>query len=199
MIVFYDVTYEIDTDGKVIFGLTITARRLSARLAGGFAVASVLVAATIVFITRGALVGTLINDITTDTVDPPAFNAVIALRPPGSNPVEYGGAAVAARQAELYGDIRPVQSSLRAADAHNRALGIARGMGWEIVASDSGTGIIEAVDTTRLFRFKDDVVIRVTSTAQGSRVDIRSRSRVGRSDLGKNAARIREFIRRFSS
>ena len=71
-------------------------------------------------------------------------------------------------------------------------------MGWQIVADDDATGMIEAIDTTLLLRFKDDVVIRVVGTAEGSRVDVRSRSRVGRSDLGKNAARIREFIRRFS-
>lgn len=174
------------------------ARQRFALLAGGLAIASVL-AAAVIYLDGGTLLGTPINDITTDTVDPPAFDAVIPLRPPGSNPVEYGGAAVAARQAQLYGDIGPVRSTLSTEDAHGRALDVARRMGWEIVASDSGTGMIEAVATTRLFRFKDDVAIRVTRTAQGSRVDIRSRSRVGRSDLGKNAARIREFIRRFSS
>lgn len=170
------------------------------RILGGVAALFLLLLAVSVFMHPGtALVGRPINDITTDTIDPPAFTAVVPLRPEGSNPVEYGGAAVASRQAELYPDIRPVESALSAVDAFARALEIGRSMGWEIVAADPGAGIIEAIDTTRLFRFKDDVVIRVVRTEAGSRIDIRSRSRVGRSDLGKNASRIREFIRRFSS
>ena len=71
-------------------------------------------------------------------------------------------------------------------------------MGWEIFATDENKQIIEAIDVTPLFRFKDDIVIRVTSTDTGSRIDIRSQSRVGRSDLGKNASRIRSFITNFS-
>ena len=174
--------------------------RFTVRILSGVAVLFLLIVAVSVALNPGApLVGRLINDVTTDTVDPPEFRAVVPLRPPGSNPVEYGGQAVAARQAELYPDIRPVHSELSAADSFARALETARSMGWEIVADDETTGIIEAVDTTRLFRFKDDVVVRVVDTEAGARVDIRSRSRVGRSDLGKNATRIREFIRRFSS
>ena len=72
-------------------------------------------------------------------------------------------------------------------------------MRWNIVARNSESGIIEAVATTRFFRFKDDVVVRVRPTAEGSRIDLRSRSRIGLSDLGKNAARIMEFRSRFRS
>ncbi|MBN1239248.1 MAG: DUF1499 domain-containing protein [Gammaproteobacteria bacterium] len=141
--------------------------------------------------------GTPINDITTDLEDPPRFDAVIPLRPAGSNPVEYGGAAVAARQREAHPEVRPIESQLAPAEAFDRALEVARDMGWEIVADDRASGIIEAVDTTTFFRFKDDIVVRVRPANGGSRIDLRSLSRVGRSDLGKNAARIVEFTQSF--
>ena len=143
--------------------------------------------------------GPLINDITTDLNDPPAFDAVIPLRPEGSNPIEYGGPEVAAAQRETHPEIRPIETSLAPDAAFERALVVARGMGWNVVAADAATGIIEAVDTTPFFRFKDDVVIRVRAAAQGSRVDLRSRSRVGRSDLGKNAARIMAYEKAFAA
>ena len=141
--------------------------------------------------------GPLMNDITTDLEDPPRFDAVIPLRPPGSNPVEYGGAAVAANQRAVHPEVQPILTDLPPTQAFARALAIAGDMGWDVVAEDAAKGIIEAVDTTPFFRFKDDVVVRVRPNGPGSRVDLRSRSRVGLSDLGKNAARIMEFSARF--
>lgn len=141
--------------------------------------------------------GPPINDITTDLEDPPQFSAVVPLRPAGSNPVEHGGAAVAARQREAHPEVQPIDSPLPPAEALEQALDTARDMGWEIVAEDPSTGIIEAVDTTTFFRFRDDVVVRVRPSGSGSRVDVRSLSRIGRSDLGKNAARIMEFTESF--
>ena len=73
------------------------------------------------------------------------------------------------------------------------ALISAQAMGLRIVSSDAKQGRIEAVDTTFWFGFKDDVVIR----CQDFRVDLRSISRVGRSDLGANAKRIEQFIEIF--
>jgi uncharacterized protein (DUF1499 family) len=67
-------------------------------------------------------------------------------------------------------------------------------MGWDVVAVDAGRGRTEATDTTRWFRFKDDVVVRVTPSGNGARVDVRSKSRVGRSDVGTNARRIRTYL-----
>jgi uncharacterized protein (DUF1499 family) len=72
-------------------------------------------------------------------------------------------------------------------------------MGWELVAADSAAGRIEATATTRWFGFKDDVVVRIRPDAAGSRVDVRSVSRVGRSDVGANAERIRAYLRRVGS
>jgi len=72
----------------------------------------------------------------------------------------------------------------------------ARDIGWQIVAAVPAQGRIEATDTTLWFGFKDDIVVRVTPTAAGSRLDVRSVSRLGEGDLGKNAARIRAYVRR---
>ena len=99
---------------------------------------------------------------------------------------------------KLWTSADKLRSTLDADAAYQRALEVAQAMGWEIVAQNSRGGIIEAIDTTRLFRFKDDIVIRVVGTPEGSTIDIRSRSRLGRSDLGKNAARIREYLGRFT-
>jgi uncharacterized protein (DUF1499 family) len=75
-----------------------------------------------------------------------------------------------------------------------RAVDVARGLGWEIVAAVPAEGRLEATDRTRWFGFRDDVVVRVRPEGAGSRVDVRSVSRVGRSDLGTNARRIRGFL-----
>ena len=120
-----------------------------------------------------------------------------SLRPAKSNTLEYPGVKAAERQRELFPDITSIQSSLPSEDAFKRALDIAEAMNWEIVSQDVNTGIIEAVSSTILFDFKDDVVIRVQSSEKGSLIDIRSHSRIGRSDRGKNAQRIRQFIKDF--
>ena len=136
-----------------------------------------------------------IHDITTDTERPPEFVAILPLRAAAPNPAAYGGPDVARAQAGAYPDLRPHRMGAAPADAFKRALQAARDMGWEIVAADAAAGRIEATDTTFWFGFKDDVVIRVQADSAGSRVDVRSVSRVGVSDVGANAARIRAYLR----
>jgi uncharacterized protein (DUF1499 family) len=109
-------------------------------------------------------------------------------------PAAYPGGEVAAAQRRAYPDIGPLALAMPPATAFARALDAAKGMGWEIVAADAGAGRIEATATTPWFGFRDDVVVRITPAAAGSRVDVRSVSRVGRSDLGTNARRIREYL-----
>ena len=138
-----------------------------------------------------------IHDITTDTEDPPVFVAVLPLRADAANPPEYPGEEVAQQQREAYPAVQPILTQLSAAEAFDRAENVARELGWEIVTTVPQDGRIEATDTTFWFGFKDDIVIRVRPTAEGSRIDIRSKSRVGRSDVGANAARIRDFIAGF--
>jgi len=69
-------------------------------------------------------------------------------------------------------------------------------MGWEILRSDAKSGRIEAVATTFWFGFKDDVTVQVASVGQGSRVEVRSKSRVGKGDSGANAKRIGAYFER---
>lgn len=138
-----------------------------------------------------------IHDITTDTMNPPQFVDVTPLRIDAPNPVDYPGEEFAEQQREAYPDIRPLELSQSADQAFERALRTARDLGWEIVAAVPSDGRIEATATTFWFGFKDDVVIRITPVGAGSRLDIRSKSRLGRSDIGANAARIRKFVRNF--
>jgi uncharacterized protein (DUF1499 family) len=136
-----------------------------------------------------------INDITTDLQDPPRFVAVLPLRASAPNPPEYLAGTVADEQRRAYPDIQPLVLPMPASQAFERALAAARDLDWEIVASDRAAGRIEAVDTTYWFGFKDDVVIRIREQAGGARIDVRSKSRVGRGDAGANARRIRAFLR----
>lgn len=136
-----------------------------------------------------------IHDITTDTEDPPVFAAALPLRAGAPNPAEYGGPEVAARQREAYPDIAPLHARIPPDRAFAVALATARERGWDIIAAESAAGRIEASDTTSWFGFIDDVVIRIALLPEGgSRVDVRSVSRVGRSDVGTNARRIRAFL-----
>jgi uncharacterized protein (DUF1499 family) len=140
-----------------------------------------------------------IHDITTDTDNPPQFVALRAVREQSPNGPEYGGEKIAQQQKAGYPDIQPLVLDDPPARAFERALAAARNMGWEIAAASPEDGRIEATATTRWFRFKDDVVIRVTPSATGSRIDVRSKSRLGRSDLGTNAKRIRAYFAALNS
>ena len=135
-----------------------------------------------------------IHDISTDMIDPPGFVALLDTRNKSPNGSAYGGAAIAEQQRKAYADIKPLDISAPPRDAMQKAIDAARSMGWEVVASDVATGRVEATDTTSWFGFKDDVVIRVRPNGSGSRIDVRSVSRVGRSDIGANAKRIREYL-----
>ncbi len=146
-----------------------------------------------------------IHDISTDLADPPQFK-MLALREdyldniPGQDDPEMRGLNPlqrwAAIHAEAYGDIRSVRITMPVADAIAKAERIAKERGWDIAIADPVEGRLEATDTTRFFRFKDDVVLRVrpTDDGTGSIIDMRSISRVGQSDLGVNAKRVRAFL-----
>jgi uncharacterized protein (DUF1499 family) len=137
-----------------------------------------------------------IHDITTDVFDPPQFVALAAERALAPNGAKYGGMEVAAQQQKAYPDIKSVILKTPPAETVQRAIDAARKEGWEIVASDAPAGRIEATDATSWFGFKDDIVVRVRPEGTGSRVDVRSVSRVGRSDLGTNAKRVRGYLAR---
>jgi uncharacterized protein (DUF1499 family) len=135
-----------------------------------------------------------IHDITTDTENPPAFVAIAPLRADAPNSVEYSGPETAAQQHAAYPDIQPLRLNVPADQAFDEALDQARDMGWEIIDASAAAGRIEASDRTFWFGFRDDVVIRITPADGGSVLDIRSKSRIGRGDVGTNARRIRAYL-----
>ena len=139
-----------------------------------------------------------IHDISTDLENPPAFDAVVPLRADAPNTLERP-ADLADLQRSGYPDLAPITLSQPPERVFDRALSVAQESGWEIVTADRSSGRIEATDTTPWFGFKDDVVVRLTPWGSGTRVDVRSVSRVGRSDVGTNAARIEEYLERVGS
>tara|TARA_R110002167_G_scaffold3614_1_gene17494 strand:+ start:12975 stop:13700 length:726 start_codon:yes stop_codon:yes gene_type:complete len=140
-----------------------------------------------------------IHHVSTDTINPPKFQAIVALRGEGSNPLEYDSEKLAPLQKAAYPKVKTIISELSAEQAFANAVDTAVNLGWEIVAKHAEQGIIEATDTTLLWGFKDDVVIRIQATTTGSKVDLRSISRIGGTDLGANAKRVESFISRFSN
>jgi len=140
-----------------------------------------------------------IHDISTDTENPPLFEAIKPLRAGSPNPSEYGGDAVALQQRKAYPDITPVFLRLPPSDAFARALSTAESLCWQIAAADPAAGRIEATDQTFWFGFKDDIVIRLTPHDGGVTLDVRSTSRVGRSDVGTNAKRIRAYLKKLQN
>ena len=138
-----------------------------------------------------------IHDITTDLDNPPVFAAAGQVRGKGSNSLALKPEVIAA-QAAAYPDLKTLVTRDPIEQAFERALETAASLGWEVYHQDLNAGTIEAVDTTAVMAFKDDVVIRINTDADGTLVDLRSVSRVGISDLGANAARIREFFQAFT-
>lgn len=137
-----------------------------------------------------------IHDITTDPQNPPAFAATLAARAAEHGATAtYGGAALYAQQQAGYPDIAPLMTALPPAETFKRALALAETMPrWTIVKSDPQAGTIEGSARSFFMGFTDDFVIRVGPESSGSRVDMRSESRQGRSDLGANARRIRDYF-----
>jgi len=139
-----------------------------------------------------------IHDITTNTEAPPAFLVLDETRSGAKNSLVYGGPKVAGMQKKFYPHIKPIQSNLSAPAAFDKALAIAEDKGWEIVSQDPIALRFEATARTVVYSFMDDVVVVVTPQESASRVDMRSVSRIGRSDKGVNAARIDDFISTFN-
>ncbi len=133
-----------------------------------------------------------INDITTNPGDPPAFPAASRAEPNRGRDMGYP-AGFAPLTTAAYPDLRPLEVAGDARTAYARALETARALGWEIVEERPQRGEFEAREVSSLFRFVDDVSVRVRAAEGGAVIDLRSKSRDGRGDLGANAARIRAF------
>jgi uncharacterized protein (DUF1499 family) len=141
-----------------------------------------------------------INDITTDPVAPPRFIASAKQRTPDANAVNYGGPAVAGQQAAHYADIRPIVVLRPVNQTLEAVQDAVRRMRWRIIAEDpplgkGRPGYIEAIDRTLVLGFTDDIVIRIDGDQRETRIDVRSASRYGRHDLGRNASRVRAFLK----
>jgi hypothetical protein len=156
-----------------------------------------------------------IHDISTDVEYPPAFVALVPLRtqqsgdPRQINPPGYDGAALAkgadgetettaALQKKYYPELRQRADLTPPAKLFDRAVRAAHRMGWDVIAVVPKEGSIEATDTSFWFGMTDDIVIRVKPAGIGARLDVRSKSRFGQSDMGENAARIRSFMKTLS-
>jgi len=177
---------------------TVLATRVNARRALVMSLAGLVIAGVTVWVpydmrmTAAAL--PVIHDITTDLTDPPEFARVATVRTPDDHPVAYDGPAVGAQQRKAYPDLAPLKLKAPRDKVFAAAQSALVSMGLELVDADAAQGRIEATATSLLFGFKDDVVVRIAEDADGTKVDVRSKSRVGRHDIGMNAKRIRAFL-----
>jgi len=136
-----------------------------------------------------------IHDITTDTKDAPVFVALRAARDAAPNETEYVGGEIAAAQLAAFPELQTKIMDQPGNSIFAAAENVAAGMGWDIAASVPAEGRIEATATTRIYGYKDDIVIRIRPTMESTtEIDVRSASRVGLGDLGANAARISAFL-----
>jgi uncharacterized protein (DUF1499 family) len=143
----------------------------------------------------------LLNDVTTDFDNPPAFTAVARLRGPGDNSTVYDRARLADEQASAYPDIKPMRIERSSEEAYALVVDAVKRLKMEIVRDEApdpeaGTpGEIEAVDRTLIMGFYEDIAVRVSGDRESARVDIRSASRFGSADMGSNAEGVRELMK----
>lgn len=135
-----------------------------------------------------------IHDISTHVTNPPQFVAIAPLRENAPNPISYEGGDITKQQLEAYPEIKTQQFPQAIDTVYAAAERAIAQLGWERVIEGALPNTLEATDTTTWFGFKDDVVIRLTAQGDNTLVDVRSKSRVGKSDLGKNAERIHTFL-----
>lgn len=164
-----------------------------------FVLGALPILAAVIIVKPEGFAAPMIHDVTTDMQEPPEFIAIRSMRQAGENSLDYGGADIAEQQKKCFPDIQPVLTDISPEDALQRAEQTVQALGWTLVSLDRTAMTIEAYDTTPLFGFVDDVSIRIRTTDSGSRLDIRSISRVGLGDLGANAQRVRRFIKEFNS
>ncbi len=177
-----------------IIALSGIVSALRGRGLGRSGIALVTAAVFVVLASRGFGVPS-INDFSTDTSDPPTFRHATALPANTGRDMSYPS-AFADIQKTCCADLGPARLSVPPAEALARAERVARIMpGWEVTSVDREAANLEAIATTYLFGFHDDIVVRVRPEGTGSRVDIRSKSRDGKGDIGANASRIRAFLK----
>ena len=163
-------------------------------LGGGGAVAVLAGGVFVAIAARGAGVPG-INDFSTDLTDPPAFTHAQTLGPNVGRGLGYP-AAFAAIQRGCCADLHPARLRVGRDEAFTRVRQLASATPtWTVTHTDQASGTLEAVAISRVFGFRDDIVIRVRADGDAtSHVDVRSKSRDGQGDLGVNAARIRDVV-----
>jgi uncharacterized protein (DUF1499 family) len=138
-----------------------------------------------------------INDITTDPDDPPVF--VHAGKLPGNEGRDLSyPAGFAEQQRAGYPNLAPIRLEAALPDAFERSVRAAEALGWSITHRDPEGGALEATATSRIFRFVDDIVVRLRADGTATVIDVRSKSRVGVGDMGANARRIEAFRKQLS-
>jgi len=176
----------------LIAGIVAAVRGAGLRL--GFAL-GVLITATFLVVALPAGKVPPINDITTDTSNPPQFVKAASLDANVGRNLGYPGTTFAEQQHTGYPDLGPLRMNLPADETFRRVVAAAKRMPtWEITRVDPGARALEGVATSRLFRFQDDFVVEVRPQGDGSAVQMRSKSRNGKGDIGANAARIKAFF-----
>ncbi len=194
----------------LVLGLVIAPRQ-GRRMALAALIIPLLGLGYAAYVRAGAQALPPIHDISTDMADPPAFSAAIvaerAATPAGNN-LERAGVRIPAgahsgrwsnmlvdeAQRQAFRDLAPIETSAPPQAAFEAALATARAQGWTIGETDPAAGRIEASVQSFWFGFIDDVVVRVRPAGGGARIDVRSVSRVGMSDLGANASRVRKYF-----
>lgn len=181
--------------GSLVAGLAVVVRLLRGRAPGLGGVLALLVAIGFVASALPGVGMPRINDFTTDLENPPAFEHAATLAANAGRDLSYP-AAFASLQRQCCADLRAAVLEMPPADAFARAVAVASATpGWEVTYQAPVDGTMEAVATTTIFGFHDDIVVRVRPGPNGgSRVDVRSKSRDGKGDIGANAARIRRFV-----
>ena len=150
-----------------------------------------------------------IIDVSTDTEHAPEFVSLLSQRDGATNSPDYDGrqrmnfdgktSTVAILQHKYYSNIHTQGVLISPERLFKRAVAAAYGEGWDIVAIVPDAGRIEATDTTFFFGFTDDIVIRVKPAGMGAKLDIRSKARDGRRDMGRNIERVRSFLKRLAT
>lgn len=166
---------------------------IKAMLLTGFML-TLIVSATSVYWQYRAQNAPPIHDITTDLESPPEFVAMTRLRADAPNPPEYAGDETAIIQQEAYPDIQPLIVSAPVQEVIDEIVSLIAEREWKMVSINRQEGRVEATEKLAWFGFEDDVVLRITETDTGTRVDMRSKSRIGRGDVGVNTGRISSFL-----
>lgn len=178
----------------VVVGISALIQAARGRGFGGGRIVALLTGLIFVGMALSGGSGPMTNDFTTNLADPPAFENALSLEANQGRDMAHKKED-AAIQREWYPDLTSAKLAMPADRAFELALATARSMPtWSVVWNDPASGRIEAVAVTRVFGFRDDIAIRVRSDGQGSLLDVRSKSRDGKGDLGANESRIRTYL-----